>query len=72
MLILSILINYMQIRRSISEILELCFCFSELVQGLGSGDVVFSSEKQNTLECITMVNACNFIPRLWYFIKVSS
>ena len=48
--------TFMQIRRCVNEILELCFSFSELIQGLRRDNFVFSSEGQQTFQHISMVS----------------
>ena len=45
----------MQVHRSITEILELCFSFSELIQSLDNYRYVLSAEKQDTFENISVV-----------------
>ena len=45
----------LQIRRCVNEILELCFSFSELILRLNTDNFVVSSERQDTLDHISMV-----------------
>lgn len=46
----------MQIHRSITEILELCFSFSELIQGLNSKEFTISPVDSDLLERLATVS----------------
>lgn len=54
---LKIMFVFLKVRRTIAEIMDLCYSFGELVQGIGKEKFLLSAEREDTLGHISKV--CN-------------